>query len=52
MILTKGYEKEQSDLKETLETLDEQLAEIKIQSLNSYPFTKLIKQYTEVTVLI
>jgi antitoxin component YwqK of YwqJK toxin-antitoxin module len=51
MILTKSYEKEQSDLKETLETLDEQLAEIEIQNLNSYQFTKLIKQYTEITEL-
>ncbi len=51
MILTKSYEKEQSDLKETLEALDEQLAEIEIQKLNSYQFTKLIKQYTEITEL-
>jgi len=51
MILTKSYEKEQSDLKETLEALDEQLAEIEIQNLNSYQFTKLIKKYTEITEL-
>jgi antitoxin component YwqK of YwqJK toxin-antitoxin module len=51
MILTKSYEKEQSDLKETLEALDEQLAEIEIQNLNSYQFTSLIKQYTEITEL-
>ena len=51
MILTKSYEKEQSDLKETLEALDEQLAEIEIQNLNSYQFTRLIKQYTEITEL-
>jgi hypothetical protein len=51
MNLTKSYEKEQSDLKERLEILDEQLAEIEIQKLNSYQFTKLIKKYTEVTEL-
>ena len=51
MSLTKSYEKEQSDLKERLELLDEQLAEIEVQKLNSYQFTKLIKQYTEVTEL-
>lgn len=51
MILTKSYEKEQSDLKETLENLDEKLDEIEIQNLNSYQFTKLIKKYTEITEL-
>ena len=49
MILTKSYEKEQSDLKETLENLDEKLDEIEIQNLNSYQFTRLIKKYTEIT---
>ena len=51
MILTKSYEKEQNDLKGTLENLDEQLTEIEIQNLNSYQFTKLIKKYTEITEL-
>lgn len=51
MILTKDYEKEQSEIKETLEYLEDQLNEIEIQNLNSYQFTKLIKRYTEVTEL-
>jgi hypothetical protein len=51
MILTKSYEQEQSDLKEALESLDEQLAEIEIRNLNSYQFTRLIKQYTEISEL-
>ena len=49
MILTKSYEKEQRELNEILEALDEQLADIEIQNLNSYQFTLLIKRYTEIT---
>ena len=51
MILTKSYEKEQRELNEILEALDEQLADIEIQNLNSYQFTLLIKRYTEITEL-
>lgn len=51
MAMSHSYEKEQSNLKVLLEELDNQLAEIEIQTLNSYQFRKLIKQYTEVTEL-
>jgi len=51
MAMSHSYEKEQGNLKVLLEELDNQLAEIEIQTLNSYQFRKLIKQYTEVTEL-
>lgn len=51
MTMTKSFEEEQSNLKVLLEYLDNQLAELKIKTLNSYQFRKLIKQYTEVTEL-
>nr|WP_325298596.1 DUF4368 domain-containing protein [uncultured Oscillibacter sp.] len=49
--LSVGYEKEQADLKQSVETLRAIVDAVKTQAVNVQSFLKIVKKYTEPTEL-